>query len=280
MTVSECRPGIDCELVFSALDSSVAGPIEEEFAKAGTAVSSNSRNHRFDSDVPLLVPEVNPGHIDAVKTQKYGGGFIVTNPNCSTSGLVLPLKALMDSFGIEQVFVTTMQALSGAGFRGFELDMQDNVIPFISGEEGKMETEPLKILGAFDGGRFVNADMMLSAQCTRVNVVDGHTEAVSVKLRRKPSADELATVLRGFNPLKGMKLPSAPDPPILVASEEDRPQPKRDREAGRGMAVTVGRIRQCPILDYKFVLLSHNTVRGAAGGSILNAELLAKKGFV
>jgi aspartate-semialdehyde dehydrogenase len=281
ITVKECSPkDADCKIVFSALDSSVAGPIEEEFARAGFAVCSNSRNHRFDPDVPLLVPEVNHQHAQAVKSQKYGDGFIVTNPNCSTAGLVLPLKALMDAFGLGKVLVTTMQALSGAGFKGFELDIGDNVLPFISGEEGKVETEPLKILGDFRNGKFVNADIKFSAQCNRVNVIDGHLEAVNVKLSRKPAADELLEALRNFNSLKGMKLPSAPDPPIIVKEEEDRPQPKYDRNAGNGMAVTVGRIRDCPILDYKFLVLSHNTIRGAAGGSILNAELLVKNGLV
>ncbi len=279
MEVSGCRPGIDCDIVFSALDSSVAGPIEEGFARAGFAVFSNSRNHRNDSDVPLLVPEVNPGHAEAVRTQSYGDGFIATNPNCSTTGLVIPLKPLQDAFGVRKVLVTTMQALSGAGFKGFGIDIEDNVIPLISGEEEKMESEPLKILGGFDGKRFTNADIALSAHCNRVNVVNGHLEAVSVQLSGKPSMEELGDALSSFNPLKGMGLPSAPDPPIIVTNEEDRPQPKRDRDAGNGMAVTVGRIRECPILGYKFAVLSHNTVRGAAGGSVLNAELFVKKGL-
>ncbi len=277
--VKKPEPGIDCDLVFSALDSSVAGPIEESFAKSGYVVCSNSRNHRFDPDVPLLVPEVNHGHMEAVKAQNYGDGFIAANPNCSTTGMVIPLKALNDAFGVSNVFVTTMQALSGAGFNGFGLDIEDNVLPLISGEEEKMESEPLKILGKFNGRSFVNADMKFSAQCNRVNVIDGHMEALNVKLSEKTGTEDFVSALGNFNPLKGLNLPSAPDPPIIIAEDEDRPQPKYDRNSGNGMAVTVGRIRECPILDYKFLVLSHNTVRGAAGGSILNAEFIAKKGY-
>jgi aspartate-semialdehyde dehydrogenase len=283
LIVKECRSGLDCDVVFSALDASVAGPIEEEFARAGYAVFSNSRNHRMDPDVPLLVPEVNALHADAVKLQKYGKdgkGFIVTNPNCSAAGLVIPLKALSDAYGLEKVMVTTMQALSGAGFAGANMDMQDNVIPFIAGEEAKVEAEPRKMLGTFDGKAFLDANITVSAQCSRVNVSDGHLESASVSLRDKPRIDEMMKTLRRFNPLKGLGLPSAPNPPIIVRVEEDRPQPKHDRDAGKGMAVTVGRIRECPILGYKFFLLSHNTIRGAAGGSILNAELLAKNGVI
>jgi aspartate-semialdehyde dehydrogenase len=283
LIVKECRPGLECDVVFSALDSSVAGPIEEEFARAGYAVFSNSRNHRMDPDVPLLVPEVNASHAAAVKLQTYGKGgkgFIVTNPNCSAAGLVVPLKALTDAYGLQKVMVTTMQALSGAGFAGVGMDMNDNVIPFISGEEAKVEAEPRKMLGTFDGKAFTDASITVSAQCSRVNVSDGHLEAVSVSLREKPRIDEIMKTLRRFNPLKGLGLPSAPNPPIIVRVEEDRPQPKHDRDAGKGMAVTVGRIRPCPILDYKFFVLSHNTIRGAAGGSILNAELMAKEGFI
>ncbi len=280
LIVKGCKPGLDCDIVFSALDSSVAGPIEEDFARAGYAVCSNSRNHRTDPDVPILVPEVNHDHASIVKSQKYGRGFITTNPNCSTAGLVLPLKALIDSFGVEKVLVTTMQALSGAGFNGFSLDIEDNVIPFISGEEGKMESEPLKILGSIKDGTFVNSHIKLSANCNRVNVIDGHLEAVNVRLSAKTDLDGVISAFRDFNPLKGLGLPNAPDPPIIVTDKEDRPQPKYDRSAGNGMAVTVGRVRECPIMGYKFLVLSHNTIRGAAGGSILNAELLVKKGLV
>jgi len=280
MTVKECRPGLDCRIVFSALDSDVAGPIEQEFARKGYVVCSNAKNHRMEPDVPLLVPEVNPDHIGAVKGQRFGDGFIVTNPNCTTIGLVIPLKPLQDSFGLKKVFVTTMQALSGAGFRGFELDIQDNVIPYIDGEEPKVESEPLKILGGFRSGKFTDADMKISSHCNRVNVVDGHLETVNVELEQKPDIDEFTEALRKFNPLKGLKLPSAPDPPIVIRKEDDRPQPKYDRNEGHGMAAVVGRIRKCPILDYRFIVLSHNTIRGAAGASILNAELLLKKGYV
>jgi aspartate-semialdehyde dehydrogenase len=258
----------------------VAGPIEADFAKNGYVVCSNAKNHRMEPDVPLLVPEVNPGHLEAVKGQRFGDGFIVTNPNCTTIGLVIPLKPLQDSFGLKKVFVTTMQALSGAGFRGFELDIQDNVIPYIGGEEPKVESEPLKILGDFRKGKFTDAGVKISSHCNRVNVVDGHLETVNVELEQKPDIDEFTEALRKFNPLKGLKLPSAPDPPIVIRKEDDRPQPKYDRNEGRGMAAVVGRIRKCPILDYRFIVLSHNTIRGAAGASILNAELLLKKGYV
>ncbi|MBN2330605.1 MAG: aspartate-semialdehyde dehydrogenase [Candidatus Aenigmarchaeota archaeon] len=285
--VKECKPGLDCDLVFSALDSSVAGLIEEELAMAGYPVCSNSRNHRMDPDVPLLVPEINHDHLEAIKGQKLGDGFIVTNPNCSTIGLVIPLKPLLDSFGLKRVFVTTMQALSGAGFKGFDLDIQDNVLPYIGGEEEKMEMEPLKILGRFEKGRFLDAGLGISAQCNRVNVQNGHLETVNVELGSKAGLDDVISSLKGFNPLEGFGLPSAPNPPIIVKEEDDRPQPKYDRDAGegiselaRGMAVTVGRVRECRILDYKFVLLSHNTIRGAAGASILNAELMLKKGMI
>lgn len=287
MMVKQCKPGLDCDIVFSALDSSVAGPIEEELARDGYPVCSNSKNHRMDPDVPLLVPEINHDHLEAIKGQKFGDGFIVTNPNCSTIGLVIPLKPLMDSFGLKKVFATTMQALSGAGFKGFDLDIQDNVLPYIGGEEEKVELEPLKIMGRFENGRFVDAELNISAQCNRVNVMDGHLETVNVELAKKAGIDEVIDSFKGFNPLEGLGLPSAPNPPIIVKEEEDRPQPKYDRDAGegiselaRGMAVTVGRVRECRVLDYKFLLLSHNTIRGAAGASILNAELLMKKSII
>lgn len=281
--VSECKPDLDCKLVFSALESSVAGTIEEDFAGNGYIVSSNSKNHRMDNDVPLLIPEVNPEHLSIVKKQqkRFGKGFIVTNPNCSAIGLVIALKPLHDAFGLKKVFVTTMQALSGAGYPGVaSLDILDNVVPYIGGEEEKIETESLKLLGKIKNNKFSFADTKISAQCNRVNVKDGHLEAVNVELSKKADLGQIKSALRNFNPLKKLNLPSAPNTPIIIREEIDRPQPMYDRDSGNGMAVSVGRIRKCNILDYRFLVLSHNTIRGAAGASILNAELMKAKGYI
>lgn len=284
MMVKECKPGLDCKIVFSALDAGIAGHIEEEFAKAGYVVSSNSRNHRMDEDVPLLIPEVNAEHTAIIEHQrgKYNGkGYIVTNPNCSTIGLVLALAPLHKKYGIKKLVVTTLQALSGAGFPGVpSLDILDNVIPFIGGEEGKMESESLKLLGTLKGGKFVYADIKISASCNRVSVKDGHLECVSIEMEKKPSIDELIRTLKEFNPLKELNLPFSPPQPIIVKEEDNRPQPKYDRDLGKGMASIVGRIRECSVLDYKFLILSHNTIRGAAGAAILNAEYLKVKGML
>jgi aspartate-semialdehyde dehydrogenase len=284
LQVKECTPDLDCRLVFSALDASVAGPIEEEFAQAGYVVSSNSRNHRMDSDVPLLIPEVNPDHLEIIPHQKRrwkNGGYIITNPNCSTIGLVMALAPLHKKFGITKVIVTTLQALSGAGYPGVpSLDIIDNVIPFIGGEEPKVETEPLKLLGRLEGKRFVFANLKVSASCTRVNVRDGHLESVSVTLNKKVSSEDLIEAWEKFDPLAGYGLPSAPSPPIVVRREDNRPQPRLDREEKNAMACVVGRLRKCSILDFKFFVLSHNTIRGAAGAAILNAEYLYKKTYL
>ncbi len=284
MKVKECIPNLDCKVVFSALDAAVAGPIEEEFAREGYIVISNARNHRMDPDVPLLVPEVNPDHVRIIDRQRSRwpkGGFIVTNPNCSTIGLVLALAPLKRAFGLKKVIVTTLQAVSGAGYPGVaSLDILDNVIPFISGEEEKIETETLKILGELGQGGFIPAEMVVSASCTRVNVRDGHLESVSVELVEKPSPEEVIQAWRSFNPLEGLGLPSAPVPPVIYREEKDRPQPLKDRDLQKGMACVIGRLRKCPVLDYKFFLLSHNTIRGAAGAAVLNAEFLLKKGYI
>jgi aspartate-semialdehyde dehydrogenase len=282
MVVSECSPSIPCKAVFSALDSSIAGEIEEEFATKGYFVFSNSRNHRMDPSVPLLVPEINPGHLDLIRFQKYGKGAIVTNPNCSAIGLTMALKPLIDSFGVSQVHVVTMQALSGAGYPGVaSLDILDNVIPFISGEEDKMETEPLKILGTLENQKVHFAEIKISASCNRVAVQDGHLECVSVKLKSSASADELKNAWMKFSgEPQQLQLPTAPEHPIHYFEDPNYPQPKTHRDLDKGMAVSVGRLRSCSILDYKFVLLSHNTIRGAAGGAILNAELSHKKGII
>ena len=279
-------PSLDCDFVFSALDSSVAGPAEEDFARAGYPVVSNSRNHRMDPDVPLLIPEVNAAHLDAIPLQQknrgYDTGFIVTNPNCSTAGLVLVLKPLADAFGLEKIFVVTLQAISGAGYPGVaSMDIQGNVVPFISGEEEKMEAEPQKLLGKWDGSRFVDAGLGLSAHCNRVPVVDGHLECVSIGLKKIASLGEVREALRTFEVDAGLaSLPTAVRNPIVVLEEENRPQPRRDLHAGNGMAAVVGRVRECPLLDVKLTLLSHNLIRGAAGAALLNAELLAARGFL
>jgi aspartate-semialdehyde dehydrogenase len=236
----------------------------------------------MDSDVPLLVPEINPDHLELIKSQKYNGGLIVTNPNCSTIGMVLALKPLADAFGLEQVNVVTMQGLSGAGYPGVSsLDIIDNIIPFIGGEEPKVESEPLKILGEFDPAGIKNVDIKISAQCNRVGVIDGHTECVQVKLRKKASIDEVKEVWRNFfaEPQK-LKLPFAPEKPIYYFEEDKYPQPRIHRNIDKGMAVAIGRLREDKLFDYKFIVLSHNTIRGAAGGAILCAELMKAKGII
>jgi len=286
LVVKGVEPALACDFVFSALDSSVAGPVEEDFARAGYPVVSNSRNHRMDADVPLLIPEVNAEHLGAIRVQQknrgYDTGFIVTNPNCSTAGLVLVLKPLADAFGLQKIFVVTLQAISGAGYPGVaSLDIQGNVIPFISGEEEKMEAEPQKLLGKWDGAKFVDAGLAISAHCNRVAVVDGHLECVSVELQKIASLNEVREALRNFEVDSELaSLPTAVRNPVIVLDEENRPQPRRDLEAGNGMAAVVGRVRASPLLDVKLTLLSHNLVRGAAGAALLNAELLAARGFL
>lgn len=281
LIVKECTPELDCRLCFSALDSTVAGSVEEEFAKAGYVVSSNSRNHRMDPDVPLLIPEVNAEHLAIIPQQKVrwgSDGYIITNPNCAAIGLVMALAPLHKRFGVDKVIVTTLQGLSGAGYPGVpSLDVIDNVVPFISGEEPKVESEPLKLLGSLNGGEFIYADLQISASCTRVHVLDGHLESMSIGLKQKASPADLIDAWEEFDPLSSHELPSAPSPVIIYRRENDRPQPRRDRNEGKGMACVVGRLRKCSILDYKFFVLSHNTIRGAAGAAILNAEYLYKK---
>jgi aspartate-semialdehyde dehydrogenase len=286
LVVKSLDPSLDCDFVFSALDSSVAGGAEEDFARAGFPVVSNSKNHRMDPDVPLLIPEVNAAHLEAIPAQQknrgYDGGFIVTNPNCSTAGLVLVLKPLADAFGLEKVFAVTLQAVSGAGYPGVaSMDIQANVIPFISGEEEKMESEPQKLLGKWDGARFIDAGLGLSAHCNRVPVLEGHLECISVSLKKIACLKEVREALRNFEVSAELRsLPSAIRHPVVVLDGDDRPQPRRDVHAGNGMAAVVGRVRECPLLDIKLTLLSHNLVRGAAGAALLNAELLAARGFL
>ncbi|MHA1237868.1 MAG: aspartate-semialdehyde dehydrogenase [Candidatus Odinarchaeia archaeon] len=282
----------DVELVFSALPSEVAGPAEEEFAKAGYLVASNASAHRKDPDVPIMIPEVNADHmklIEVQKKQRNWSGFIVTEPNCSTTGMVIPLKPIYEKFGIKSVFVTTMQAVSGAGYNGVpSMAIIDNVIPYIKGEEEKMQTETLKLLGEFNGSGITNANFKVSASCNRVFVLDGHLEAVFVETEQTVEVEEVIKVLREFkSEPQELNLPTAPKNPIIVLDEEDRPQPRLDRWAGepelaRGMAVTVGRVRKDPVFEngIKMIVLSHNTVRGAAGESILNAELAVAQKYI
>ncbi len=278
--LKKCEPELDSKILFSALDASVAGEIETEFAKRGYFVISNAKNHRFDPEVPLIIPEVNPDHITLIKNQRTKGA-IITNPNCSTIGLTLALKPIQDKFGINKVNVVTMQAISGAGYPGLpSMDIIENVVPYISGEETKMETEPLKILGTYYENGIVNSDMKISAQCNRVPVIDGHTECVQIALDKKTGLDEIIRCWKEFKALpQELNLPSAPMNPILYLSEANYPQPKIHRNVDGGMAVSIGRLRECSIFDFKFVVLSHNTIRGAAGGTILIAELMKAQGY-
>jgi aspartate-semialdehyde dehydrogenase len=284
--VKGCEPGLDCRIVFSGLDSSVAGEIEEEFARAGYVVLSNSKNHRLDEDVPLLVPEINAGHLDLLKIQQERRGWtgaIVTNANCSAIGLVMALAPIHQIFGLKSVIVTTMQALSGAGYPGpAAIDMLGNVIPFIgTDEETKIETETCKMLGTLENNYIRFAGIRISTHTNRVPVEDGHLECVSIELQKKSSPDEVARVLANFTSLpQELRLPTAPERPIIVLTEPNRPQPRLDKDAGAGMSVLVGRIRECAVLDLRFVVLSHNTIRGAAGASILNAELMKAQGYL
>jgi aspartate-semialdehyde dehydrogenase len=269
-------------LLFSALDASIAGEVEEQFAKKGHIVISNSKNHRWDKFVPLLIPEVNYDHLNLIKYQKYNGGAIVTNPNCSTIGLVLALKPLVDAFGISEVNVVTMQALSGAGYPGVpSLDILDNVIPFIGGEEEKLESEPKKILGKFTKAGVSLSRIKISAQTHRVAVKDGHLEAVQINLKKKVDVKDIINVWNRFSSIpQKLKLHSAPIKPIHYFEENNYPQPRLHRDIDKGMAVSVGRPRKCNLFDYKFEVLSHNTIRGAAGGAILCGELMLAKNLI
>ena len=275
-------PPMECEVVFSSLPSSVAREAEEAFARAGYPVISNSSCYRMEEDVPLLIPEINQDHLDLIDIQRHNRGFdrgfIVTNPNCAVMSFAPPLAALHRAFGVESAIVTTLQAVSGAGYPGVSsLDIIDNVLPYIAGEEPKAETEAQKIIGTFNGKSIDKADFTVSAHCFRVNVVDGHTASVRVKLSQTATLEEVIDSMRSF---KSLGLHSSPKDFIVVSEEPSRPQPRLDRDNGDGMSVTVGRIFPDNILDYAFVALSHNTVRGAAGAAILNAELLAEKNLV
>lgn len=283
--VAQNRPLI----AFSALDASVAGEIETAFAHAGYRVFSNARNHRMDADVPILIPHVNGAHLSLLRYQQSArgftqGGFIVTNANCSSTGLVIALAPIQQQFGLEKVMVVTMQAISGAGYPGVSsLDILDNIVPHISGEEDKMECEPNKILGiiATDSKSIQDATIRISAMCNRVPVIDGHMECVSIKTVKPATPEDISQCLSAYqSEAQLLQLPSAPPRCIELHLDASRPQPRLDRDAGQGMTVSVGRVRACPLFDVKFALCSHNTVIGAAGGSIQNAELAHAKGFM
>ena len=273
-------------IIFAALDAAVAHALEPKFAAAGCAVISNSSAFRMSSDVPLVIPEVNPEHLALIERQawrKDSGGYIVTNPNCCAIGLALPLAPLEQRFGIESLFVSTMQAISGAGYPGVaSLDILGNVIPFIKNEEEKLQEEIGKLLGTISGNHINMLDAKVSAHCNRVPVEDGHTQCVSIKFKQRATHEQILAAWSAFTPLhaihEGSDLPSAPADPIVYVDSIDRPQPRLDRMLGHGMSVTTGRLRPCNLLDWKFVTLSHNTIRGAAGAALLNAELLAMLG--
>lgn len=285
MMVSAATPEGAPKTIFAALDSSIAAELEPRFAEAGCAVVSNSSALRMKSDVPLVIPEVNADHLKLIECQswrKHSGGFAVTNPNCSAIGLVLALAPLEQHFGLQTVMAVTMQAVSGAGYPGVaSLDILGNVIPYIAKEEEKMEEETLKLLGHRNGSGIKPAAFGMSAQCNRVAVEDGHTESVSVKLKKKVQPEEIISAWNEFRSVpQELKLPSAPEKPVIYVSAADRPQPRFDAESGAGMTATVGRLRPCSVLDWKFTVLSHNTIRGAAGAALLNAELLKAQGYL
>ncbi|PYP85967.1 MAG: aspartate-semialdehyde dehydrogenase [Candidatus Angelobacter sp. Gp1-AA117] len=285
MTVNAAVPDGAPKLIFAALDSTAAKEIEPKFAAAGCAVVSNSSSFRMQEDVPLVIPEVNSDHVALLKTQKWykdNGGFIVTNPNCSAIGLVMALAPLHHRFELEKIFVATMQAISGAGYPGVpSLDILGNVIPYIAGEEEKMEAESRKLLGSLNGANVIPAQITLSAHCNRVAVEDGHTESVSIKLNKPAQAEEIIHAWNEFRCLpQKLKLPNAPEQPVIYDAAPDRPQPRLDRDRGNGMSAVVGRLRKCNLFDWKFTVLSHNTIRGAAGAAVLNGELLKAQGYL
>jgi aspartate-semialdehyde dehydrogenase len=276
---------IDAKIVFSALHNEIAKELEPQFAHAGFAVCSNASSYRRAEDVPLLLPEINADHIQLVKKQREQRGWsgcILTNPNCTSTGLTIALKALDEAFGVKKVFAVSLQALSGAGYPGIpSLDIIDNVIPNINGEEEKVEWEPRKMLGKLNDHKIDLADITFSVHTNRVAVIDGHTVCASVELAKQTDPETAEAVLRDYRaPASASELPSSPRPVLEVRSEADRPQPRLDRLTGKGMTTVVGRVRRDPILDLKFVVLSHNTIRGAAGGSIYNAELLVNENLL
>ncbi len=285
LTVLDADADVPARLVFSALPSNVAGPIEQRLAAAGHIVCSNASNHRMEPDVPLIIPEVNPDHLELIHVQRQRRGWsgaIVTNPNCTSTPATMVLRPLLDAFGVRRMMLVSMQALSGAGYPGVpSYDVIDNVIPYIGGEEPKLEVEPQKMLGQLRDGMVIPAAFQTSAHCNRVPVLEGHLVCLSIELEQKADLDTIAATLSKFRGLpQELRLPTAPEQPIVVRTEPDRPQPRRDRDAGRGMATVVGRIRPCSLFDVKLIALSHNTIRGAAGASILNAELMYTQGWL
>lgn len=278
---------LDCQLLFSALPTTQAKEWESQLAAAGYGIFSNAGAHRMDTDVPLLIPEVNPDHLGLLAHQQvnrgWRRGFIVTNPNCTAMPMTMALAPLHARFGVTAVVATSMQALSGAGYPGVpSLDAIDNILPYVAeSEEIKMNEEPNKMLGRSNGQHVEPAGIAISAHCNRVPVSDGHTVTVSVSFKDKPTLDDILAAWRNWNPLpQQLNLPWAPLPALVVRAEPNRPQPRLDRDAGRGMATTIGRLRPCPVLDVRFVCLAHNTIRGAAGGSVLNAELMFAQGML
>lgn len=285
MKVSPATPEGAPKIIFAALDSGIAAELEPRFAQAGCIVVSNSSALRMQEDVPLVIPEVNGDHIKLIETQawrKKSGGYVVTNPNCSAIGLVLALAPLHQQFGLDIVMAVTMQAISGAGYPGVaSLDILGNVIPFIKNEEEKMEEETKKLLGQLNGSKVIPGDFGMSAQCNRVAVEDGHTESISIRLKKKAKAEEIIEAWNSYrSEPQELKLPSAPEKPVVYLEASDRPQPRFDVDMGAGMTTAVGRLRSCSVLDWKFTVLSHNTIRGAAGAAVLNAELLKAKGYL
>jgi aspartate-semialdehyde dehydrogenase len=285
MKVAPATPDGAPKVIFAALDSSIAAELEPRFADAGCYVVSNSSALRMQEDVPLVIPEVNAGHIKLIDIQgwrKKSGGYVVTNPNCSAIGLVLALAPLHQQFGLETVMAVTMQAVSGAGYPGVaSLDILGNVIPFIKNEEEKMEEETKKLLGQVNGTKVIPGPFAMSAQCNRVAVEDGHTESISIRLKKKATSEEIIAAWNSYRAEpQELKLPSAPEKPVVYLEASDRPQPRFDVDLGAGMTTAVGRLRPCPVLDWKFTVLSHNTIRGAAGAAVLNAELLKSKGYL
>ena len=285
MKIAPTAPGLDAAICFSALPTEQAKELEPSFAQAGHVIASNASSHRMWPDVPLLIPEVNPEHTGLIHAQRQNRGWsgaLTTNPNCTATGFTIALKPIHDAFGLKRVFVVSMQAVSGAGYPGVaSLDIVDNVVPYIGNEEDKVETEPQKMLGKLSGGEIEMAGFKTSAHTNRVAVVDGHTVCASVELESNASAADVALALEEFKGKEIVRdLPSAPKTIIEVRSEADRPQPRKDRDAGNGMTTVVGRVRPDPLFDVKFVVLSHNTIRGAAGGSLLNAELMVAQGLV
>jgi len=284
MTVTAAQPDGAPKIIFAALDASIARELEPQFAAAGCAVISNSSALRMQADVPLVIPEVNGDHIRLIDKQSWrsqSGGYVVTNPNCCAIGLALALAPLHRAFTLEAVMAVTMQAVSGAGYPGVpSLDILGNVIPYIAKEEEKMEEETQKLLGTLNGARVVPAPFAMSAQCNRVAVEDGHTESIAIRLKQKAKAEEIIAAWNDFRAEpQQLRLPSAPEQPIVYMTAPDRPQPRFDVDLGAGMTTAVGRLRKCNVLDWKFTVLSHNTIRGAAGAALLNAELLKAKGY-